>query len=1505
MKTQSPTSIQQALWATAVQRKCLIEANGDVEAGLAAAEYILATQPIPNELTIPISAFFADIANQQAQNILSRALRAAKGLSEDARKELRIALGKGEATSGHSILDFIEKYRLQLANLLTTTQLAAVLEGAREVADKVPQLKEDASNIGPIPQPTFIPPKDSSNNVHLPVILEAAKQLAEKNVLTPHGYDALNAMARAKSFTIAGVDATETLTKIRDSLSKNVKDGADYETFKSSVLDSLDEGTFLSEGHLETLFRTNVQTAFSDGQMTVLQHPLIRDGFPYAAYDSIHDDRVRSKHKKLDTSGINGTNIYRSDDPVFQMFRPPWDYNCRCSWTPITVRQAAEAGVEEAQRWLDSGVEPSSPTFVPTPAFTPPEGFNRSLADVPLSIQLSMQPLASYLQGTNELSASIPNLSPKGPPLATDDYPKDKANKFLDKSAIIESANNPAKYQEIRESIPEEQRRKLDKCVSHLMSGGTIHHPKESPGLAVDISGAISDPSWADYTQAKTIYSMWSDRKGCRNECREQVDKAIKILRKDKPDLDEVEQLLERAGATGAEMRSLSRIRHRAKSDDEELDLEDTYEDIAESIHQRLDKDEESDPEPFEPEEPPVPSTTNSAFAMRNTPGKQWITIGGHEEGEEKHVGGFRVLVEDDGTITKGRMRGTKVKDVKSHFDRIKGKGGTSARGRKQPQQGSIGQGGAGTTRGAPANSEPVAPATPGPNNSPDGRARQDSDKSPGPGPSGDAKPAAGATGTDTTSSPAARHKETIDKVNKRLDRYTSHFRAKGNNQVADWLDLLKEHVNEVGVSSALASLGAEKTGGDMERVQYKGTGEFDPTSSETEFIKRYLDRAGIILQTTDTPDPNFRTIASHPVPADTRGAYKEGSIIPTETTLQDKLEESKHLPGLESTEDLDIIAGAKVSKLTPDVLAKLDARYGKGKWIIKTYGDEAYAGFGIYFPERVQAIQQSSKDTLWDQDKRLKRLGYRLHRDESGEAVGIIKKGTEQVYKFNSAEFEAIPDERVKKLGRVAAAAAPSEKGARLPGTSEQNLLQDYGIALRKDDTGKIIGIVSAEGTFLDFGTPQFKEAMEEYDDGGQTEHEIERAVTNAGYQGNVRYMAQPAFEAVGVTEEERALGLTWETSKEGRVHIVVRNGKATVIPYATMAGRGDALPAVFADEDIRAMERAAQEAIDALPESERTGQVYAPDVMKTKDGWRVVEVNAAVETGQSLWLEQNPLVMDAYISHMTGRDPAHVRFIRGLLRDRMKGSRTPIKPQATPAQPASPSTEPTPTTIGAKPGPSFSADDFDSSKHPRRGKGKGGGQFVEKDKAGISRSVRSGKIRATYSTHSSTKIKGPKIPLKNYKQQDVHSCGFVAALTIARYFKPDTRAKEVLDAVRPMINSGVDQESLVSSLEKLGIRATFSERLTVGKLARYVEQGIPVIISVWPDEWTTDHWTIVQGFDETRSRVYLTNHKSLTIADLKKQWSDMDMRGQGGSREGLICRPIVPKKKKKKDGA
>lgn len=453
----------------------------------------------------------------------------------------------------------------------------------------------------------------------------------------------------------------------------------------------------------------------------------------------------------------------------------------------------------------------------------------------------------------------------------------------------------------------------------------------------------------------------------------------------------------------------------------------------------------------------------------------------------------------------------------------------------------------------------------------------------------------------------ARRLPATVEEAGKRLDRALNHFRNKpGYHEVAGLLEQVKAHVEAVGTDAALAALG-DDLGRSSESVQYGGVNL--EGNGNADFVVEWLEKNGITpVAMGQSPDTSkgARRLVSSVSPSSTPGegvagrgeqGQKAGDVMPALQTLRDKLQESQNLPGLERSKDMGELMGqefgAEVPHFTPEVVAKLDAEYGPGQWIVKSYGDEAYAGFGIFFPQYAQRLTQDAKNTIWQAGGALAQHGFEHLRDKDGTITGIRHKDSGREYPMSYDEGKEEWDLDPSVYGEVrdwairSMEAAPNEKHTALP-----------------------------------------------------------RRWANTP----ARYMAQPAFPVVGVSEEERAQGVTFKSGREGRVHITTRNGKAEVVPHSYW-WKGHGLPVVFEDDDTRAATRAALDAINNLPESERQGQLYAPDIMRTRDGFRVVEANPANEAGASGWLADNPFTIDAYVSHVVGREPAHVRLVRRLL--------------------------------------------------------------------------------------------------------------------------------------------------------------------------------------------------------------------------------------------------------------
>jgi Protein of unknown function (DUF935) len=472
------------------------------------------------------------------------------------------------------------------------------------------------------------------------------------------------------------------------------------------------------------------------------------------------------------------------------------------------------------------------------------------------------------------------------------------------------------------------------------------------------------------------------------------------------------------------------------------------------------------------------------------------------------------------------------------------------------------------------------------------------------------------ASGTPPESTTATRATRTAAEVNRHIERYESFFRTKGQHGVADWMRMLRDHVNSVGVESALAELGEEAQGDYKGKVQYQGAAVNSPVyKTMNEFAGHYLDRNGVIplakwgagteaskkmaLVSSSTMIENFVNRTKDFAGAD---------FVPHNPTYKNKLEEARQIPGLESSEDIGDVVGKPVTNMTEDVIAKLDEKYGAGQWIAKCYNDDAGSGFGVYFPQRIGQIRQDAQNLIWTAGENIAQHGFTLDRDNAGKIKGIKHKGGD-VYDFGTDKFESTIHGDVRQW---------CDKLMTPPDLFQA---QFSGGAL-----GEHKGDVS--GSAID------------------NEH---GASLPQGENGDANYMVCPAFKAVGVSEADRASGKTIAPG-EARLHIMTRNGKVEAIPHTTWI-KGEPLPVVFETEDTKAMAKAVEEALSKLPEENRNGQLYAPDIIKTPDGYKVVELNFIDEGGGSGYLRNNPFIIDSFVSHMTGRDPAHVRFIRDLL--------------------------------------------------------------------------------------------------------------------------------------------------------------------------------------------------------------------------------------------------------------
>lgn len=165
---------------------------------------------------------------------------------------------------------------------------------------------------------------------------EAVNFFRQKIGMTRAAFDRLERRYRDAAFTIAGVTSVRMVERIQDILAQTLEQGETFAEFERRVNEALRaEGLSpLKSHHLETVFRTNVNSALNLGREHQMLDKDVRDALPYWRYSAILDSRVRPNH-----AALHGF-IARFDDPVWNVIAPPNGFNCRCTKTPISEASA-------------------------------------------------------------------------------------------------------------------------------------------------------------------------------------------------------------------------------------------------------------------------------------------------------------------------------------------------------------------------------------------------------------------------------------------------------------------------------------------------------------------------------------------------------------------------------------------------------------------------------------------------------------------------------------------------------------------------------------------------------------------------------------------------------------------------------------------------------------------------------------------------------------------------------------------------------------------------------------------------------------------------------------------------------------------------------------------------------------------------------------------------------------------------------------------------------------
>lgn len=189
---------------------------------------------------------------------------------------------------------------------------------------------------------------------------EALDFFRAKGLKPTFAWQDMAAGEHAHAFTIAKMMDVDLLADVRKSLDAALANGTPFEAWKKEIQPLLEakgwwgkklvvdpvtgktvNAQLGSAARLETIFRTNLQSAYAAGHWDQIQAQ--KDEAPYLMYDAIDDYRTREAHRAWD-----GT-ILPVDSEWWRAHYPPNGFACRCSCIQLSDDELDALGLKPSR----------------------------------------------------------------------------------------------------------------------------------------------------------------------------------------------------------------------------------------------------------------------------------------------------------------------------------------------------------------------------------------------------------------------------------------------------------------------------------------------------------------------------------------------------------------------------------------------------------------------------------------------------------------------------------------------------------------------------------------------------------------------------------------------------------------------------------------------------------------------------------------------------------------------------------------------------------------------------------------------------------------------------------------------------------------------------------------------------------------------------------------------------------------------------------------------------
>lgn len=121
-------------------------------------------------------------------------------------------------------------------------------------------------------------------------------------------------------FALARTSSQKLTQQIQKQIGKSLGEVTDV-NLQTRIIQGMGDFT---RAYAETVYRTNVNTAFNNGRFEMASDPDVVDVVPAMEYRAVGDVDTRDNHQ-----AAHGF-VARTNDPIWRFMKPPFGYNCRC-----------------------------------------------------------------------------------------------------------------------------------------------------------------------------------------------------------------------------------------------------------------------------------------------------------------------------------------------------------------------------------------------------------------------------------------------------------------------------------------------------------------------------------------------------------------------------------------------------------------------------------------------------------------------------------------------------------------------------------------------------------------------------------------------------------------------------------------------------------------------------------------------------------------------------------------------------------------------------------------------------------------------------------------------------------------------------------------------------------------------------------------------------------------------------------------------------------------------